>query len=129
MAAKAKPQLLAWLMCDAVHIDPSTGKHYLLGTFSNIRVRNLPAVHPRMVWFLSISDVPTGLHALRISIGLPLESQQVIVQREFESKSPLHRLNLINEVQNLSFTEVGEFSVIIEIDDDPILVTSLTVTN
>ena len=123
-----KPQLLVWIVCDAVHIDPASGKHYLMGVFSNIRVRKLPAVHPRMVWFLSLSDVPIGEHDLKISIGLPMDEKNVVVKRKFQSKSPLHRLNLINEIQNLQFNAPGNYSVIIEIDDEHVLVASLSVT-
>jgi hypothetical protein len=42
----SKPQLLAWLLCDAVHIDPGTGKHTILGVFSNIMAKRFPVVHP-----------------------------------------------------------------------------------
>ncbi len=125
----AKPQLLCWMMCDGVHIDPSTGKHYIMGTFSNIRVRKFPARHPRMVWFLTLSDVSVGQHFLKISLGIPTEAPKVIVQRPFESKSPIHRINLINDIQNLGFEKPGDYSVVIEIDDDPLTVTSLTVSN
>jgi len=123
-----KPQLLSWLVCDGVHIDPASGKHFVMGIFSTIRVRKFPATHPRMVWFLSLSDVQVGDHSLKISIGLPMNEKKVIVERKFESQSPLHRLNLINNIQNLQFNEPGNYSIIIEIDDEHVLVTSLSVT-
>src|SRR5690606_726824 len=63
----SKPQILCWLTCDGVHIDPGTGKHTILGVFSNIRARNFPVTHPFMVWFLTLSDVPAGDHRIRIS--------------------------------------------------------------
>ena len=28
------PQVLAWITCDSVYVDPATGKHTLLGIFS-----------------------------------------------------------------------------------------------
>jgi hypothetical protein len=65
-----KPQVLCWLMCDGVHIDPATGKHTLLGVFSAIRGRQFPLTHPFMIWFLTLSDVPAGKHKIRISLGL-----------------------------------------------------------
>src|ERR1035438_878520 len=66
----SKPQLLAWLLCDAVHIDPGSGKHTILGVFSNIMAKRFPVVHPHMVWFLTLTDVAAGPHVMRISIGL-----------------------------------------------------------
>ena len=124
----SKPQILAWMSCDGVHIDPSTGKHYIMGTFSNIRVRRFPATHPKMFWFLTLTDVSVGTHSLKISFGLPLENPKTFVNRNFESKSPVTRINLINEIQNLRFDQEGDYSITVEVDDEPLLVTSLMVT-
>ena len=63
------PQVLAWVTCDAVYVDPATGKHTLLGIFTNIRAKKFPVAHPRMVWFLSFSDLTAGSHQLKIKIG------------------------------------------------------------
>ena len=53
----SKPQLLAWLTCDGVHIDPATGKHTVLGVFSNIHSDQFPLIHPLMFWFLNGSSL------------------------------------------------------------------------
>ncbi len=82
-----------------------------------------------MVWFLTLSDIPTGEHTIKISLGLDATNPQPLIERKFESQSPLQRINLINEIRNLSFALPGEYSIIIEVDDDPLLATSLTVSN
>lgn len=123
------PQVLAWLTCDGVHVDPGTGKHTILGVFSNIRGRQFPVVHPFMVWFLTLSDVPAGQHKIKVSLGFDATNTQPLIERSFESQSPLQRINLINEIRNLSFPQPGEYSIIIEVDDDPLLATSITVSN
>ncbi|MFA6287580.1 MAG: hypothetical protein WC661_09375 [Opitutaceae bacterium] len=125
----SKPQVLAWLTCDGVHLDPGTGKHTILGVFSNIRGRQFPVVHPFMIWFLTLSDVPAGAHKIKISLGLDATNPQPLIERPFESQSPLQRINLINEIRNLSFPQPGDYSIIIEVDDEPLLATSLTVSN
>jgi hypothetical protein len=125
----SKPQLLAWLTCDGVHIDPSSGKHTILGIFSNIQARQFPVVHPFMVWFLTITDCAIGEHKLRISMGLEATNLQPLLERSFASESPLHRINLINEIRNLGFPQVGDYSLLVEIDDEPLLMTNLTVTH
>ncbi len=125
---QSKPQLLAWLTCDGVHIDPGSGKHTILGIFSNIQARQFPVTHPFMVWFLTITDCTPGQHKLRISMGLDPTNPQPLLERPFETVSPLHRINLINEIRDLSFPQAGEYSLLIEIDDEPLLATSLTVT-
>jgi len=126
---QSKPQVLVWITCDGVHIDPGSGKHTLLGIFSNIRARQFPVVHPLMMWFLTISDVPAGQHRLRISMGLDPTNPAPLIEREFESQGPLTRINLINEIRNLSFAAPGEYSIMIEVDDEPLLATSITVSS
>ncbi len=125
---QSKPQLLVWLTCDGVHIDPASGKHTILGVFSNIKARSFPVTHPFMIWFMTLTDVSPGQHKIRILMGLDPTNPVELIQRPFESQSPLHRINLINEIRNLSFAEAGEYSILIEIDDEPLLATSLTVT-
>lgn len=125
---KTKPQLLVWLTCDAVHIDPATGKHTILGVFSNIKARAFPVVHPRMVWFLTLTDVQTGAHRIKISMSIDPTQPVELIQREFESQSPLQRINIINELHKLSFNQAGDYSILIEVDDEPLLATNLTVS-
>jgi len=126
---QSKPQLLVWITCDGVHIDPASGKHTILGVFSNIKARAFPVTHPFMIWFLTLTDVSPGQHRIRISMSLDPTNPAALIDRPFESQSPLHRINLINEIRNLSFPQPGEYSILIEIDDEPLLATSLTVTN
>jgi hypothetical protein len=126
---QSKPQLLAWVTCDGVHIDPVSGKHTLLGVFSNISARQFPVTHPFMVWFLTICDCSPGEHKIRISLGLDATRRPVLLERPFASQSPLHRINLINEIRNLTFPQPGDYSILIEIDDEPLLATNLTVSS
>jgi hypothetical protein len=125
---QSKPQLLAWLTCDGVHIDPGSGKHTILGIFSNIQARQFPVTHPFMIWFLTITDCSPGPHKLKISMGLNDNPVQPLLERPFESQSPLHRINLINEIRNLGFPQPGEYALLVEIDDEPLLATSMTVS-
>ena len=125
---QSKPQLLVWLTCDGVHIDPATGKHTILGVFSNIKGRTFPVVHPFMVWFITLTDVSPGQHQIRISLGLDPTNLSELIRRPFEAQSPRHRINLINEIRNLSFAQPGDYSILIEIDDEQLLATNLTVS-
>jgi hypothetical protein len=123
----SKPQLLAWLLCDGVHIDPASGKHTILGVFSNIMAKRFPVVHPHMVWFMTLTDVAAGSHTMKISMGLDPTDPKPLIERPFESQGPLVRINLINEIRNLNFQAPGEYSILIEIDDEPLLATNLVV--
>lgn len=126
---KSKPQLLAWVTCDGVHIDPGSGKHTLLGVFCNIGAAKFPVTHPFMIWFLTITDCSPGPHKIRISLGLDPTRLQPLLERPFEAQSPVQRINLINEIRNLTFPEPGDYSILIEIDDEPLLFTNLTLTS
>ena len=125
---RSKPQLLVWLTCDAVHLDQASGKHTILGVFSNIKARAFPVVHPQMVWFMTLTDVQPGVHQIKLSMGLDPANPAELINRQFESQSPLHRINLINELHNLRFDRPGDYSILIEVDDEPILATNLTVS-
>lgn len=81
-----------------------------------------------MVWFLTLSDVPTGEHKIRILMGVGPTNMQPLIERPFQSQGPLQRINLINEVRNLTFPGPGEYDLIIEIDDEPLLATNIHVT-
>ncbi len=126
---QSKAQLLAWLTCDGVHLDPATGKHTILGVFSNIRAHRFPVTHPFMIWFMTLTDCAAGSHKVRILLGIEPTQMQALLERTFESPGPLQRINLINEIRNLAFPQAGEYSIVIEVDDEPILATSIAVTS
>jgi hypothetical protein len=52
-----------------------------------------------------------------------------LIERKFDSESPLQRINLINEIANLPFPEPGEYDINIEIDDELLLATSFFISN
>ncbi len=126
---QSKAQLLAWLTCDGVHLDPATGKHTILGVFSNIRAHRFPVTHPFMIWFMTLTDCAAGPHKVRILLGMEPTQMQPLLERTFESPGPLQRINLINEIRNLTFPKAGDYSIVIEVDDEPILATSIAVTS
>lgn len=126
---QSKAQLLAWLTCDGVHLDPATGKHTILGVFSNIRAHRFPVTHPFMIWFMTLTDCAAGPHKVRILLGIEPTQMQTLLERTFESPGPLQRINLINEIRNLTFPKAGDYSIVIEVDEEPILATSIAVTS
>jgi hypothetical protein len=81
-----------------------------------------------MIWFLTLTDCTPGTHRMRLSMGLEPTAMQVLLDRPFESQSPLHRINLINEIRNLSFPAAGDYSILVEVDEEPLLATNLTVS-
>jgi hypothetical protein len=80
-----------------------------------------------MVWFLTLTDLQPGEHTLRLSYGLTMENLSRIVERTFSSRNPLDKLNLVNDLHNLKFSEPGVYQILVEVDEEPIVVTSLAV--
>lgn len=124
-----KPQLLSFITCDGVHFDHASGKYFLLGIFSGIRAMRFPVKHPRMYWFLSLTECAAGNHKLVISMNLPTESPRHIVKRAFNSRGPNDRIHIVNEINNMEFEQPGDYTVMVEIDDEPLLVTSFQVNS
>ena len=80
-----------------------------------------------MIFFLTIAGLREGKHKLNITMGLPMEEQKSVVKNEFESKNQLQRINLVSEIQGMVFEKQGQYAISIDVDDDNILVTALTV--
>ena len=124
-----KCRLNSFITCDAVHFDPATGKHTLLGIFSSLCAKTFPVVHPKMTWFLSLSELHKGKHHLKISLADPtgeLETK-VIIDRDFQSPNPHERINLINDIHRLKFLEAKTYSIVIEVDDEIVFVDSFRI--
>ena len=90
----------------------------------------LPVIPSRMIWYLSYSDLTQVKHHLKISIGIPMSDEipRTIIKREFESPGPQHRINLINDIHRLKFEEPGNYSILIEIDDQVVLASTFPIS-
>ena len=96
-----------------------------------MRAKEYPVVHPRMIWFLSFSDLTQGKHHLKISIGIPMsdEEPRTIIKRDFDSPGPQHRINLINDIHRLKFEGPGNYSILIEIDNQVVLASTFPISH
>ena len=125
----SKGEVASFITCDQVYVDPTTGKHSLLGVFSNLRAKEFPVKHPSMIWYLSLVEVPQGKHNLKIYFGvLPSEEEpKLIIDRDFESQGAHKRINVINDIKSLYFDEPNSYSIIIEIDGEVVFVDTFAV--
>lgn len=127
MSMTNNPQLLSFLTCDNIHVDPTTRKYTLLGLFSGLQAVRFPMTHPRMFVFVTLSDLSQGEHEQRLSLSLPGQEPLFSVEQKFQSNGPLQRIHLVNHLQNLKFEQDGDYGFMLEIDDEPILVTNFAV--
>ena len=50
------PFALSMIICDAVHLDPSTNKAYILGCFGAVGADSFPASHSSMTVFAEVTE-------------------------------------------------------------------------
>jgi Family of unknown function (DUF6941) len=53
------PYCLAMVLCDAIHVDATTGKQTILGTFSTVGAEQFPTKLNFAVYF-AVTDAPSG---------------------------------------------------------------------
>ena len=83
----AEPYCLAMVFCDAVHGDPTTGKHTILGTFSTVAANTFPA-KVRFCIYFAITD---GLGPTRLRLRL-VDAESGIVDKSEYTEGPVFQM-------------------------------------
>lgn len=113
MAQSPRPHLNAIVLCDHVHLDPTTSKYTLLGTFDRIFSRQFPAVCPSAALFVNFSDAQ-GEYRLRIEV-ISLDQNVVIAEHTMEPAvvvaDRLEAANVVIVLQGMTFQEAGKYAV------------------
>ncbi len=104
------PVVLAMVVCDAIHQDPSTQKCTLLGTFSTINARKFPATHRQLSVHVALTD-GHGATRIRLTLANADENKPPLFSREgtidFADPRVVAELNFV--VNNLVFQDPGEY--------------------
>ena len=112
------PQALALVLCDAVWKDPGSGKHFLLGTFSNVNSRKYPARHGHMAVYGVLTDgqgkIPLRLTVVGLRTDAPEE--EVLAQAEIEVEFTDQRATVeaVFVLQGLLLPRPGEYRIRLE---------------
>jgi hypothetical protein len=106
------PFPLAIVIADAVHIDPSNGKAFILGTFSVIHATGFPAAHQFMAVFISLTG-GRGIVPIRATIIRTGEEEEIIAQTdgEVEFSDPRVIVDLMLGLEGIVFPAPGEYRV------------------
>lgn len=106
-------------LCDHALVGQD-GKVSLLGIFRNISVSALPAQHPRM-FLVAILGMETGAHTVVVRLLRP-DGQQAMPNPPQISvhASPGQDVNVIVELNNMSFATYGVHRFQLSVDDDPV---------
>jgi hypothetical protein len=98
------------VVCDSIHIDPSTGKRYLLGTFSIIHAVEFPATHPVLCLYVSMTN-GRGDTPIRIQLIDADEEREPIFVNEaevpFDDPRTVVEMGIV--LQNITFEAPGEY--------------------
>ena len=106
------PILLAMVVCDQAYRDSTSQKTSLLGIFSVIFAPKLPALHPYLTVYLSLTDAK-GLVQLKVQLIDVNESKTPLatVEMPMEIEDPRTVFETYVTLGNLEFPEYGEYRV------------------
>jgi hypothetical protein len=103
---------LSMIICDAVHLDPGTGKAFILGCFGSIAATAFPATHPEMAVFAEVTDC-RGLTPFMVRIVDVDERSEPIAEAraEIDVPDPLAVAILVLRLNGLVFPGPGEYRI------------------
>ena len=118
MPGQAPPICQSLLLCDGLHVDPGTGKYFLLGTFSAIQAASFPTVHPQLGIFCELTN-GHGRTNVSIKISRIVADRidgDLIGQLEgsIDFADPRMVSCLAMVLPNVVFPEPGEYRVSVE---------------
>ena len=106
------PFPLAIVIADAVHIDPSNGKAFIMGTFSTIQASAFPGAHQSIGVFISLTG-GRGNVPIKATLVRTGEDEETIAQAEAELEfaDPRVIVDLVLTFKDIVFAEPGEYRV------------------
>jgi hypothetical protein len=113
------PEIRLAALCDHALVGQD-GKLSMLGIFRNISVSTLPAQHPRM-YLVAVLGLEPGKHEVVVRLvrpdGAPVMSE---TPRIAVTAAPGQDVNVIVELNNLSFASYGTHRFDLEVDGSSI---------
>lgn len=112
----SEPEVRLAVLCDHALVGQD-GKLSLLGIFRNISVSDLPAQHPRM-FVVAVLGVDQGQHAVVVRLLDPEGRPAMPHQPELtvHSSGGGQDVNVVVELNNLSFAAYGNYRFDLEVD-------------
>ena len=111
------PDIRLAALCDHALVGQD-GKVSILGVFRNISVSGLPAQHPRM-FLVAILGLDAGTHGVVVRLRRPDGGQAMPNPPELSVNAVAGQdVNVIVELNNLSFTTFGTHRFDLEIDGE-----------
>lgn len=108
--ASETPVCVAIVLCNDCIEDKRTNNKTLIGLFNAITVQTTPALHPRMVVLVSITNASKNLTML-LSIRSPSGEESTRVEAHFPASDPLAAYDIVFELNGVMINEPGTHHV------------------
>jgi hypothetical protein len=125
--SREKPICTALVICNEVIEDKRSGNKTLVGLFNSIMTGQVPATHPRMFVFASLTS-GTGEWTFALRITSPNEREVMRMQDTVRFTDPLANHDLVIELRNLPVEEAGVYFVDLLLNETPLANRRFTVT-
>ena len=104
------PLALSMILCDAIWVDPATGKQTILGVFTELGAREFPAIHPLLAVSVCLTDAH-GTIPVRLQLVDADEEEAPLFVSEANYEFPDRRaiINLVLHLTGLVFPCAGEY--------------------
>ena len=104
------PIAIAMVICDAIWVDPSTGKITLLGVFSDIASKIFPAIHPLLAVHVCLTDAH-GTIPVKMQLIDADEENDPLFEVEHEIEFPDRRAIIFMNahMKDIAFPNPGEY--------------------
>ena len=122
------PVSQAMILCDGVHMDPSTGKFFLMGTVDAVRAKEFPATVGLLCVYVCLTD-GMGLVDLRFQVVDAAEEREPIHCEDSKVPwaSPLQVIQQVFILPGLTFPEAGAYNFQVKSGDSLIIERRLVV--
>ena len=114
------PLCAALILCNEVIEDRRSGNKTLVGLFNSIGTEQLPAVHPRMFLFATLTG-GIGEWPFTFRIAAPSGKELMRMQDKARFNDPFTGHDLVVELRNLPLEEEGVYFVDLLLGETPLL--------
>ena len=115
------PMGLALIVCDMIIQDKQTNKRTLVGLFDRLYTSKLPCVHPSLSIFVSMTSGHGKCNCEIVCRHQNSEDIAFCVKGDVAFQNPLQVVELVFNVQGVTFREEGEYWLEFKVDGVPVM--------
>ena len=106
-----KPVVVAIVACDSAIREEQTNKWSLIGIFSKIGVKTVPALHVGMTIYLAITNLQERTR-LKLEIApVTVGGEKLVIEGEIQAKSPLVVAEMVFRFPQFPITVLGQHRI------------------